>query len=249
MANGDNVNPFLESYRSLPGTSRTNGAKSGMRASNRGDAHAMPLGKSRCTLAEEGSYFLASNPTIGTGVAGVTAANAYDATEAFICLRNDNSVASGKWLFLDRLNLTTTAAGTSGTNVEFTSHIDAGDRYTSGGAVIVPVNCNMASSVASGATMQAGALVTTAATGAVRVLDNRTLRTVITVVGDRYDFDFGGETLAPAGLATAGTAQLHMLTSCAPVVLGPGDSWIFTIFAASQAAASSFEYSLAWWER
>lgn len=241
--------PKLESYRSLPGTSRGAGALSGQRGSNRGDAVAMPLGKARCTLAEEGSYFLATNPTIGTGVAGIAATGAFADAESFFCLRNDNSVASGKYIVLDRLTLTTTAAGASGTTTQFASKIDEGDRYTSGGAAVTPVNPNRASSVASGATLYSGALVTTAATSAARLLDSGTLRTVITVVGDKYVFDFGGDTALPSAQATAGVAQLHMLVNHSPVVLGPGDSWVFSMFAASQSGASSFEFALGWWER
>lgn len=235
--------------RTLPATS-SDGGTAQPRTSNRGELMVAPISKARCALADEGSYFVATNPTPGTGVAGIAAADGLDDTEAFIVLRNNNTVASGKRIYLDRLKLRATVAGTNGTNIAWASKIDEGDRYTSGGSAITPVNCNLEDGETTGAEMYAGALVTTAASSAVRLIDFGTLRTVIVVAGDEYVFDFGGDAVSqPAGLATAGTAQLNKVIPHAPVVLTPGDTFWFSPFAASQTVASQFEFQLSWWER
>jgi hypothetical protein len=77
------------------------------------------------------------------------------------------------------------------------------------------------------------------------------LRTgVITVVGDTYMFDFSSERTVPlANLATAGTNVCNVSMKHAPIVLSPGDSWVFTYYAASQTGATSFEFELGYWER
>lgn len=236
--------------RTLPSTSSDGGTQQ-LRVSNRGELIAGLVGKAgRVAAADEGSYFMATNPTPGTAIDGIAATGAFSDAESYFCLRNNNSVASGKRIILDRLRLYVEQAGTSGTDVRWVSKIDEGDRYTSGGSTLTPVNCNLNDGETTGAQLRAGALVTTAASAAARLIDHGVLRTVIAVVGDQYIFDFGGDlAAAPAALATAGTAQLQCVVAHAPVILTPGDSWVFSMHATSQAAASGFEFALGWYER
>lgn len=236
------------SRRDLPAQSVA-GTEAQLRGSNRGDLVIMPLGKARCALADEGSYFVATNPTPGTAIDGIAASDGLDDTEAYFLLYNNNSSGSGKRIVLDQMRLLVEQAGTNGTNLRWASKIDSTNRYASGGSTITPVNVNMASSEASGAQLYAGAVVPSAATSAARLIDHGQLRSVITVVQDTYTFDFGGEPRFSSALQTTGTAVAHVHQSHVPVVLGPGDMWFFTLYAASQTAALGFEFMLSWWER
>jgi hypothetical protein len=121
-------------------------------------------------------------------------------------------------------------------------------RYTSGGSTITPVNMNSGSS-ASSATIRFGALVTTAVPASGAIVDEATLRSVITVVGDVYHFDFGGYSHGNQALVTTGTAVTKIQWCHPPVVLEPGACFTLEIYAASQNAASSFLISLGYVER
>lgn len=219
-----------------------------IRGTRFGEVGVQSFSKGKYAIADEGAYFMATNPTPGTGVAGIAAADGNNDAENLVHINNEASEASGKRVYLDYLRLYTTAAGTNGTNVSWVHKIDSADRYTSGGSEITPVNVNMDDTTAASAEVYFGALVTATASSQ-RLLGGGLLRSVIGVVGDVYTFDFG----APLGLsgshALAGTAIAHIYVPCCPVILGSGDSWMFQINAASQTVAKSFEFELGFWER
>lgn len=217
-----------------------------------GDVRTSPYGKGVYGLADEGSYFVARNPTIGTGVAGIAAADAADDLETLLFLRNTSADSEGKRIYLDYLRLVPTAAGTNGTTTQYYSWIDTGtSRYTSGGSAITPQNVNMDSSESAPVTCMFGALVTAAASADKRTVGGGSLRLgVIKVIGDIYTFEFGPARGAlPTSLVTSGTAQAIVTVRHAPVVLGPGDMFGLEVYAASQTVAASFEFELGFWVR
>lgn len=223
-----------------------------LRATKRGELFTQSIAKGRCALADEGSYFVATNPTPGTGIAGIAAADGYDATEALCVIRNANTAGdNSKRIVLDYIKLQVTVAGASGTNSSYATHLDTGNtRVASGGSTLTTVSPNMASTDSSNAAITFGAIVTNAASSSVRKLGSGLLRSVIHVVGDVTIFDFGGDPKPPAGLAVAGTAILQQVVPHAPVVLGPNDEFILTINAASQAVTgASYEVEIGYWER
>jgi hypothetical protein len=234
----------------LPSVSQ-DGQTKAFRASRRGDQIAYVTGKPNYELADSGCYFVARNPTAGSGIAGIADVTGVSDTKTLLFLRNDNSVASGKRIYIDYLKLITTAAGTNGTTTMYWSKLDTGaSRVGTGGTSITGKNCNMADSTASGATLAFGAVASGAASANVRYLTSGNLRSVITVVGDEYLFDFGAQACLPrAAVVTTGTAVVNIVTKHPPVVLGPTDQFLFGIGAASQSAASSFEFEIGWWER
>lgn len=244
----DDVRNFVEAWQTKP-SRRGLGAISAMRGSPYGDVGSIPFDKYRNALAAEGSYFMATNPTPGTGIAGIAATGAFSDAESLLTIRNLATVAEGKLLYLDRLRLVVTAAGASGTDHRYASKIEPDlDRYTSGGSVITPVNVNGESSQASPAQIKFGALVTTAASVNARLVGAGLIRPVITVVGDVYEFNFGGEP-TPAAHAIAGAAIANIVIPHSPVVLGPGDQFVFSLFATAQTGASSYEFELGYYER
>lgn len=208
-----------------------------------------PKGDFPQSLADEGSYFVVTNPTPGTGLIGIAATGAYDAAETFLMMRNTSST---KKVYLHYLHLKATAAGTNGTTFGVTMVGDRGtSRYTSGGAALTAVNPNM-SSTASAAAVQiyGGPLVTTAASSSARILGDYPLRTVIKVIGDSYLFTFGAAIPATfSGVPIEGTTQTSLQIPCPPVVLGENDQWLFHEYGASQTVGAAFTVSMGFWFR
>lgn len=231
-----------------PPTKLSDGMNMPARANGYGEQIAYQTGKGAYAYADEGSYFISRNPTIGTGIAGIAAADGAEGLENLFYLYNGSGT---KRIYLDYLRLVVTAAGASGTTTQFVSVLDTAARYTSGGTALTikPVNLG-ASNTTSVASGYFGALVTTAGGANSVTVGGGTLRTVVKVIGDVYTFDFGGRAYTAPGLATAGTAQLSMVVPHAPVVICPGGSFTLEIFAASQAVTgASFEFEAAWWEK
>jgi len=201
------------------------------------------------SLADEGTYFLATNPTLGTGIAGIAATTAFDATKTLLHLMN---ISTSKRLYLDFVDLVVTAAGTNGTTTGFSMTADKGTtRYSSGGSTITPINPNLASSDTAEVSMKFGALTTTAASSAVRPLGDFQVRTVIKVVNDSYRFVFGRKGMAwrLAGASLDGTTSAKVTIPCPPVILGENDQFLLHDWAASQSAASSYQLRCGFWIR
>jgi hypothetical protein len=219
-----------------------------------GDAGTVAYSKGVYGLADEGSYFMVKNPTVGTGIAGIAAADGAEGLEQLLFLRNTSTVSEGKRVYIDRLRLIPTAAGTNGTTTMFVSVIDSGtNRYTSGGTDYSSSikNMNMDSSDTAPVFMAFGAVVTAAPSADVRIVGGGALRLgVIKVIGDIYDFDFGASSRAQSPSAvTSGTAQIHVVWPHAPVVLGPQQMWMLEVYGASQSVAASFEFELGFYVR
>lgn len=201
-------------------------------------------------LAGEGSYFVVTNPTPGTAIAGITAADGLDDLEALVFLRN--GLSNDKRIELDFLLLQVAAAGTNGTNFAFAMKGDKGNsRYASGGSSLTPVNTNMGSTRSTGIDkFYFGAVVPTAATSEVRLLHHGLLRTVIKVIGDKYLFKFGDSSPGVlSGIPLEGTTQANINVPCPPIVLDPGDTFLFHEFAASQTVAAQYQFACGFWVR
>ncbi len=246
-----NSKTWLQTGIELPSAYGENTAVA-QRGSMRGDGFVQNIAKGRVPLAEEGSYFLATNPTPGTGIAGIAAADGYDATEALITIRNGGTAsATAKRVILDYIKLQPTVAGASGTNCTYATHVDKGNtRWSSGGTAYTPINLNRGSDVTANAVIHFGALVTDAATADVQKLQSGNLRTAVVVVGDEMYFDFGGEMQAGASGLFEGTLVCKQVVKHVPVVLNPQEEFILCINAASQAVTgSSFEFEIGFSER
>lgn len=216
-----------------------------------GSVYVQAMGAAKTHLyADEGTYFLATNPTPGTGLATIAAQASLADTAPFVLIKNGNP-AGGKRIYMDQLVLIATAAGTGGTAIHFAAKIDAaagGARYTSGGSQITPVNTNGDDGTVSQATVYAGAIVAAAA-GNPRLLSHRLVRPVIPVVGDTYVFNFGGAGSGVGGLVPSGTAISQQNFDVSPMIIGPGEWGQLHIWLPSQTVASSFEVELGYIER
>jgi hypothetical protein len=248
MANNDIVIDFGTVRSDLPSVS-AEGTYAPIRVSRHGEMFSRALTGSKLTnLAGEGSYFVATNATLGTALSGTAAPTAFSATVALLALFN-SAATTGKSIHVDYLRLYPKAAGTNGTNFSYAMSVDRTNRYSSGGTAITPVNANINSDVVSAATIYAGAITAAAAGASVRRFSHGQLRSVIKVIGDVYEFRFGDSSAASQGMPLEGTLQANIVTRCAPLVIPPGCSWLFHELAASQSVAATFELELGYWER
>jgi hypothetical protein len=219
-----------------------------------GEQAVMSLVRKSHVLADEGTYFIANNaqtgivPTYGT---------AFSATAPFISIYNGNT--NNQRLYLDYIALVAIAAGLQTTTAGYTAAavvIDNINRFTSGGTAIgAGVNANMASSNASGATINCGAILAPAASGAARTLVGvRNLRpsvstTVINVVGDMNLLNFGSVEGA-VGSITIANANI-MPQAMPPVVIAPGHTALLYLWFPVMTAPSAATYApeIGFWVR
>lgn len=231
---------------SLPGRAAENSSMA-MRTSEYGEQYAvLHAGAKMHAAAKEGSYFVATNATLGTPITGTAAPTAFSATVALVSIYNGSATKS---LFLDYLRLYPKAAGTNGTNFSYAISLDRVNRWSSGGTAITPVNVNVSSDVASNATVYCGAITAAAASAYVKRFSHGTLRTVIKVIGDVYEWRFGDSATPSMGMAMEGTTQAFVPVRCAPLVIPPGCSMLLHEAAASQSVAATYELELGYWER
>ena len=217
------------------------------RGSWNGDAYVLPVGVGNWVLADEGSYFVAANATVGTGLAGHAAPVVADTdTKALLNIFNNNTTRN---LIPDYIFLEVTAAGTAGTLTYAVVWIDnrGVTARASGGALLVANSAHAAAPYASSAVPYFGPVVTT--TGFTKVAQSL-MREVIPVVQDTILIKFGsGSPGVRAPLTQAGTATSDTVIYMPPVVIPPGGNFQFTSISPSQSAARSYQVHTGWWER
>lgn len=244
------TNIWALTHRDLPGKTVDN-QYGPIRTTRYGELVAQPLYSGRQHgLADEGSYYVVTNATPGTGIAGHAAPTTLG-TKPLLFLRNTSSASgTNKRLYMDYVRLQVTAAGANGTNVRAVVRLDKGnDRYASGGTALTPINTNMESTDTSGVTCYFGAVTADAASSDVRLVSHQLVRSVINVVADTYLFTFGAAAKPLNSLAVGGTAIANVEIHAPPVVVGPEQMLLLHMLAASQDSAASYEVEAGFWVR
>ena len=211
-------------------------------------------------LADEGSFFVATNPTPLTTIAMVTSvvddaltqATTPAAASPLLYIQNRAVVGdpAGKSIYLKYIRLiqlTTSQAWTSCTSAHYTLRVDNTARYNSGGTQINPLNISTNSGVQSNALIYFGANAVTIPTANNRLIGRGQIQGTIPLPGDQWLFTFGDVT-GPTNIL--GTSAIKSLTlPCGPVVIGPGWNFQLGIFGVALAAAPAFEFELGYAER
>ncbi len=200
--------------------------------------------------AEEGSYFRATNPTIGTGIAqGIQ--TTFSATANLLFLVRSSSAT--KRLIPHYLRLINTAAGATTTSSRLAITVDTANRYSSGGTdcTTTIVNSNSGLGPTSVVDVMRFGAVTGAAAVAARTVANAQLKTQAApcwTVGDEVKIMFGDD--ADMG-ALNGAASVCIAKNVGPVVLqGANHCLLFHLWnPANATTAPSWEFEFAWWER
>jgi hypothetical protein len=210
------------------------------------EAYNIQVGASNWVPADEGSYFVAQNPTVGTGIAGHAAPVVADTdTKALLHIYNSGV----KNIVLDYIWLEVTAAGTGGTITYAVGYLDAkgSTARSSAGTLCTPV-CTGPAANTSAAVAYFGPVVTAMTSS--RCIAIQLLREIIPVVQDTALIKFGSPNGGVhSGLTTAGTATCHIVNHFPPVVIGPGGNFNFASISPSQSAARSYQFSVGFWER
>jgi hypothetical protein len=211
----------------------------------------IPMHSTRHALADEGSYFLATNATPGTPIAATTNITGYADTAGavgnFFYFRNADVGRTGKRMYLDYIKLMVVAVPLSATSWQYAMVTDYGTaRYTSGGTAIVPVSPNGDIGTPSIIQMYSGAL-TTAVGISKRLVSRGTLRGVVPTTFDTYVIVFGS--LEGGGSAISAAASGRIVSTGPPIIIGPAQNLTLAMWGAANAAAPTFEFEIGWWER
>jgi hypothetical protein len=204
----------------------------------------------RGALADEGSYYTVTNPTIDTTVAyGVLAA--YAVTTPAFHIAN-TAAAGGRSIFMDFIKLRVTVAPASATNWKLVVDVDNTPRLSTaptGGVQRTVNNANPAAASDFEGQVWAftGGTVLTIMGGAqVRTLYNVVWRASIPIVLEEMVVQFGESETGSNNVTTVG----RVTASCGPVVIPPQCSASFHMYGASNAITGmSAEYSLGMWQR
>jgi hypothetical protein len=195
--------------------------------------------------ADEGRYFVATNPTPGTAIAQ-TIQTSFLATNALCTIFNGNA-AGGARIYLDYIRLIVGTAAASATSCELAAVLDKINRFSSGGSAITPVCSNLdASNNNTGAVINFGA-VTAAAASAARIVSRITVKPSIQLTKDSYVIKFG----APAGQGSTVPSAVGIIGQDAPpIVIAPQGSLVLHVWnPANSATAPTYEFELGYFER
>lgn len=202
-------------------------------------------------MCEEGSLLVATNPTVGTGLAWVAAQVAYSATAPNFLITNTQP-AGGKNIQLRCLKLIATAAGTAATVWHYAALLDVANRAltTDNTAVITPVSPNGGIALGSGlprinAQSSTNASVLAAASAAGRIVARGALGG-LNVVGDVFSILFGQNTGLTGPLTAAeGATQSGSRTACSPpVIIAPGGCLSLHFWSPSSSASFVPEFEM-----
>ncbi len=208
-----------------------------------GELMTQPMVRKSHNLADEGTYWTASSatgivPTYGTTIT---------ATSPFISIYNGNTATS---VGVDYVALTAIVAGAQTTAAGYTGIqivVDTGNRYSSAGTQLTPVNVNLLQAASSNVIIWCGALVATAASGSARtIVTSRNIRpsvssTVINVVGDMNLLNFGSVEGATGSIVVA-NANI-MPQAFPPLVVAPLSTALIYIYYPILTAPSAATYA------
>ncbi len=212
-----------------------------------------PLLSRDTAAADLGFYYVATNPTPGTGIVETATITSFALAEAAPMLSIFNGSIAGSATAVNiyplYIRLTVTQANAGGLVQRFTLTLDQGNRITTGAAT----TGILSSPNRSQAQIQSGAsLVAAAASPQRRIIGNQSFRNggVVAVIGDVYQFNFGStEQIDPMSLVETGTAICNVTYGFAPLVIGPGQSFLVQHWAASATTGAGFEYEIGFIEK
>lgn len=199
---------------------------------------------------EQGSYFRATNPTLGTGIAQSIQAS-FAATNAALLMRCG---ANNRLIVPHYIRLINTIAGATTTQSRAALVLDTANRYSSGGTDLLAqvFNSHSGLSTASVVDVLRFGAVTASAAVAARVVANLSLKVQAApcwVVGDEVRINFSPTGDADPG-ALNGAAPTAFVKNVGPVILGGQNHCLLLHLwnVANATTAPSWELDMAWWE-
>jgi hypothetical protein len=214
-------------------------------------------------LADEGSYFQARNPTVGTVVATVTSIRDATNTGANSAQIQPTMIIYNPWPTADAnaktiypqylwtlLGQVPTSATTCNVGIWMEPNGSNCFSSLSTGFAITPTALNPGVSTQTRAKIWFGDLVATATSSGGYLAGYRRLTSLIPVASDEWLFTFGGVS-SPTNLfsSSATPARNRSTYSMAPLAIPPGYAMKLGFFAAANGAAMSWEFELGYAER
>ncbi len=204
-------------------------------------------------LAAAGKYFVATNPTPGTGVLFGTV-TAFSATADGLFTISNNNANNGATIYLDTLTLNMSGTAPTATTVaKMAVFLETGIVAPSAGNVaVVPRNC-LVGGATTGAVINgfsSAAMTIPAAVGTRTLVSNISIPTSLGITGDSYVVQFGGDPVNAASLtAVRATAASRIVVSTTPVSIAPQTTAIIDFWWLTQATnGPTFEFELAYSE-
>lgn len=212
------------------------------------------------TASDEGSFFVATNPTVGTAIATTTSV-VDDATGATTHAQQkpvmyiQNQWPAGNLnspnIYLRYLKMFIVQVPTSATSWKYAMRLSPnGNKLTTAGTAITPVCPNSYYNTGTRAFISFGAITTTDSGSDVgqRLVANGQVTGAIPVALDEWLFTFGAVSQTLDSIGTQTLVKRLTVPTC-PVVIAPGWSWTLEMWGASNAAAPSWEFELGYIER
>jgi hypothetical protein len=208
----------------------------------------------RQMLAGAGKYFVATNPTPGTGVLFGTV-TAFSATaDGLFTISNNNPTGSDVNIYLDYLTLNMSGTAPTATTVlKMAVFNEVGIVAPSAGNVaITPRNVKVgganSNAVING--FSSAAMTIPAAVGSRTLVSNISIPTSLGITGDSYVVQFGGDPSATAPLtAVRATAASRIVVAASPVTIAPQTTAIIDAWWLTQATnGPTFEFEIGYAE-
>jgi hypothetical protein len=211
-------------------------------------------------LADEGSFFTAINPVVGTAIAmttsvvddALTASSTHAPNVPYLYMQNRGTLGdpNGKSIYLRYIKLFSRIgdqAWTNATQALFSIRSDGGgERRTTKGTALSIYNANTNFSQGSAADFTAGGNVTSLPGGTGRIHAHGLIQSSIPLAGSTWLFSFGDAYQGNFGYASViNTLSL----ACPPLVIAPGWSMQLDLWATALAAAPTFEVEVGYVER
>lgn len=211
------------------------------------------------SLADEGSYFIATNPTILTVIATTTSvvdAGNSGATSAqtrpVMLVYNPwpTTDPNAKTIYPKYLWMILSQVPTSATTMDMCIWMDpvGANAYTSGGSTITPVSCNPGIGTVSRAKIYFGAITAAATTSGGSLVSRRRIDSLIPVTLDEWQFTFG-DFQQPTNVLSSTASVKRMSFGLPPLAIPPGYAMKIGFYAGSNAAAPSWEFEFGYVER
>jgi hypothetical protein len=232
-------------------------ASRGPRSGPYGDWSVMPLSPTKHALADEGSYFVVTNPTPGTAVAYALQTTFSDTADGLFVIQNANP-AGGPNVWLDYLKLI--LAGTAPTatqSMEFTVRTDSNSMVPTANSVQIAggagaqtiFSTNQPDPTSPAVNMwayNAGAMTVPATSASGRRVARAHIATGLGIAGDEYELQFGAPDRGAGNTgmtAVRASSPARVVGHCAPVVLQPQQWAVVNMWWLTAATtAPSFEY-------
>ena len=213
------------------------------------EAYTSPVTNKEFFAADEGSMFVAVNPTAGTGILGHAAPTTFDETKPYLNIYNGNA-AGGNNIYIQRILLVDTVVSVGDTRTQFNFTIDNINRYTSGGTALTINNTNKSAGNTTGASIFAGATIAPAAGSSRRLLGNYVIKGAnIDVVWDTIEFVFGSTGGSTTSAVAPSTTATYFTRYMPALAIGPGHSLLMYQWAASQSTGPTYEVVVDYIER